>query len=131
MLHEAGSRGGSDSGDRQRARGVLVVTQVAFALVLLAGAGLTLRSFWNAENAPLGFEPQGILTMRLALPEARYDSDEKIVNFYAQLIERVKYVGRWSAIGQNVPFDTRNGTVFHSRAHRRTSLARNLRRRST
>jgi putative ABC transport system permease protein len=107
VLHEAGSRGGSDSGDRQRARGVLVVTQVAFALVLLAGAGLTLRSFWNAENAPLGFEPQGILTMRLALPEARYDSDEKIVNFYAQLIERVEALPgvAGAAIGQNVPFD--------------------------
>jgi len=107
VLHETGSRGGSDSGDRQRARGALVVTQVALALVLLAGGGLTLRSFWNAENAPLGFEPRGILTMRLALPEARYDSDKKIVNFYAQLIERVEALPgvAGAAIGQNVPFD--------------------------
>ena len=81
VLHEAGSRGGSDSGDRQRARGFLVVTQVALALVLLAGAGLTLRSFWNSENAPLGFEPNDVLTMTLALPEARYDSNEKVANF--------------------------------------------------
>jgi putative ABC transport system permease protein len=107
VLHEAGSRGGSDSGDRQRARGVLVVTQVALALVLLAGAGLTLRSFWNSENAPLGFEPQGILTMRLTLPDAHYDSNEKMINFYAQLIQRVEALPgvAGAAIGQNVPFD--------------------------
>jgi putative ABC transport system permease protein len=107
VLHEAGSRGGSDGGDRQRARAVLVVTQVALALVLLAGAGLTLRSFWNSQNAPFGFEPQGILTMRLALPEARYNSNEKIINFYAQLIERVEALPgvASAAIGQNVPFD--------------------------
>ena len=81
VLHEAGTRGGSDSGGRQRARGILVVTQVALALVLLAGAGLTLRSFWNSQNAPLGFEPDDILTMTLSLPEARYDSNEKVTNF--------------------------------------------------
>ena len=58
VLHETGTRSGSDSSDRQRARGALVVTQVALALVLLAGAGLTLKSFWNSQNAALGFEPR-------------------------------------------------------------------------
>ena len=66
---------------RQRARGALVVTQVALALVLLAGAGLTLKSFWRSQNAPLGFDPNDILTMTLSLPQARYDSDEKVANF--------------------------------------------------
>ncbi|MBA3830552.1 MAG: ABC transporter permease [Chthoniobacterales bacterium] len=116
VLHEAGSRGGSDSGDRQRARGILVVTQVALALVLLAGAGLTIRSFWNSENARLGFEPHGILTMTLALPEARYDSNEKIANFNAQLIERVNALpgAAMAAIGSNVPFDnTEWDSSFH------------------
>src|SRR5678809_596378 len=73
VLHEAGTRGGSDSTSRQRARGALVVTQVALALVLLAGAGLTLKSFWNSQNAALGFDPESILTMTLSLPKARYD----------------------------------------------------------
>ena len=116
VLHEAGSRGGSDSGDRQRARGFLVITQVALALVLLAGAGLTLRSFWNSKNAPLGFQPNDILTMTLSLPEARYDSKEKVRNFYAQLIERVEAIPgvAAAAIGQNVPFDsTEWDSSFH------------------
>ena len=60
---------GATAPSRQRARGALVVTQVALALVLLAGAGLTLKSFWNSQNAPLGFDPDGILTMTLSLPK--------------------------------------------------------------
>jgi putative ABC transport system permease protein len=74
VLHEAGTRSGSEGAGRQRARGALVITQVALALVLLAGAGLTLKSFWRSQTAPLGFEPGGILTMTLSLPQARYDS---------------------------------------------------------
>jgi putative ABC transport system permease protein len=107
VLHEAGSRGGSEGGGRQRARGILVVVQVALALILLAGAGLTLRSFWNSQNAPLGFEPDDVLTMTLALPEARYDSNEKVTDFYNRLIERVEALPgvAAAAIGQNVPFD--------------------------
>ncbi len=116
VLHEAGSRGGSDSAGRQRARSVLVVTQVALALVLLAGAGLTLKSFWRSQSAPLGFEPRGILTMTLSLPEARYDSKEKQRAFYAQLIERVEALPGVdaAAIGENVPFDeTEWDSSFH------------------
>ena len=59
-------------------------------MVLLAVAGLTLKSFWRSQNAPLGFEPDGILTMTLSLPQARYDSNEKVVAFYQQLIQRIE-----------------------------------------
>ena len=116
VLHEAGTRSGSDSTGRQRARGVLVVTQVALALVLLAGAGLTLKSFWNSQNAALGFAPDDILTMTLSLPRARYDSDEKVANFNARLIERVEALPgvAAAAIGANVPFD---GTEWDSSFH--------------
>ncbi len=70
-LHEIGGRGSSDGAGRQRMRSGLVVTQVALAIVLLAGAGLTLKSFWNAQNAPLGFNPHGIVTFPISLPEAK------------------------------------------------------------
>jgi putative ABC transport system permease protein len=107
VLHEAGTRSGSDSTGRQRARGALVITQVALALVLLAGAGLTLKSFWRSLTAPLGFEPAGVLTMTLSLPEARYDSKQKVAAFYKQLIERIETLPgvAAAAVGQNVPFD--------------------------
>ena len=116
VLHETGTRGGSDSAGRQRARSALVVTQVALALVLLAGAGLTLKSFWRSENAPLGFDPDGILTMTLSLPEARYNSNEKVVAFYDQIIQRIEALPGVvaAAIGENVPFD---GTEWDSSFH--------------
>ncbi len=116
VLHETGTRTGSDSASRQRARGALVVSQVALALVLLAGAGLTLKSFWRSQTAPLGFDPDGILTMTLSLPEARYDSNEKVVSFYTQLMQRVEALPGVVAasIGENVPFDdTEWDSSFH------------------
>jgi putative ABC transport system permease protein len=107
VLHETGARTGSDSADQQRARGALVVTQVALALVLLAGAGLTLKSFWNSQNAALGFSPDDILTMTLSLPKARYASKEKGVQFSKRLIKEIEALPgvEVAAIGENVPFD--------------------------
>ena len=116
VLHETGTRSASDSASRQRARGVLVVAQVALALVLLAGAGLTLKSFWNSQNASLGFDPDDVLTMTLSLPKARYDSEEKIENFNALLIQRVEALPgvAAAAVGTNVPFDdTEWDSSFH------------------
>ena len=106
-LNEAGSRGGSDSARRQRARSALVITQVALALILLAGAGLTLKSFWESQNAPLGFEPKGLLTMKLSLPSVRYNSSDKRRAFWEEMLERVRAVPgvELAAVGENIPFD--------------------------
>ena len=106
-LHEGGGRGSSEGAHRQRARSALVVAQVALALVLLAAAGLTLKSFWRAQQTPLGFDPHGILCMRLELPKANYPTDENIAAFNSQLLERLKDLPGVSAaaIGANVPFD--------------------------
>ncbi|MGA7273832.1 MAG: ABC transporter permease [Candidatus Udaeobacter sp.] len=105
-LHEEAARGSSGA-QRQRARGVLVIGQVALAVVLLAAAGLTLKSFWRSEQVPLGFDPRGVLTMTVALPQSRYDSPEKIVHFYDQLLEKVRRLPGVSAaaICNNAPFD--------------------------
>jgi putative ABC transport system permease protein len=89
QLHDDGGRG-SDGVQRQRARSFLVIAQVALAVVLLAAAGLTLKSFRKAEEVPLGFNPRDILTMSIVLPVARYETPDKIARFCEQLIERVK-----------------------------------------
>jgi putative ABC transport system permease protein len=106
-LHESGTRGGSGGARRHRARSLLVVTQVALAVILLAGAGLTLKSFWRAQGESLGFEPRGLLTMYVGLSTARYDKPEKIAAFNAQLLDRVQSLPgvESAAIGANVPFD--------------------------
>ncbi len=106
-LHEVGMRGGSGGIRRHRARAMLLVIQVALAVILLAGAGLTLKSFWRAQGEPLGFEPRGILTMLISLPKARYDKREKIAAFHVQLLDRIRSLPgvAGAAIGANVPFD--------------------------
>ncbi len=105
-LHE-GSRGTSDGAQRQRVRSGLVVAQVALALLLLAGAGLTLKSFRNAQNTPLGFNPENILVADVLLPKARYDTDEKVTHFNDQLVERIRALPgvEAAALGLNIPFD--------------------------
>jgi putative ABC transport system permease protein len=114
-LHEGG-RGTSDGVQRQRVRSGLVVAQVALALLLLAGAGLTLKSFRNAQNAPLGFNPEDILVADVSLPKARYDTDEKIAHFNDQLIERIRALPgvEAAALGLNIPFDNNEwDSSFH------------------
>src|SRR5437879_13901265 len=105
-LHEEGGRG-SSSAQRQRARAMLVIAQVALAVLLLAAAGLTLKSFWRSQQVPLGFNPRGVLTMSIALPTSRYDSPEKVVRFYDQLLERVRRLPGVNAatVCSNAPFD--------------------------
>ena len=107
-LHEEGARGGSGGPRQQRARSGLVITQVALAVVLLAGAGLTLKSFWRAQNAPINFDPSNLLTVGISLPSARYDEDEKT----HRLLQPASGAGEAclpgvesAAIGANIPFD--------------------------
>src|SRR4051794_1940468 len=115
-LHEAGGRGSSDGLNRQRMRSGLVVMQAALAIVLLAGAGLTLKSFWHAQNAPLGFDPHGVVNFELSLPMAKYKTGEQRSAFWAQLLQRVQNIPgvEAAAINSNSPFDdTENDNFFH------------------
>jgi putative ABC transport system permease protein len=84
-----GSRG-STSGRRSHfARSVLIVSEVAFSLLLLVGAGLLVRSFALMMSENLGFNPSKLLTMQVFLPEAHYATVPSIVNFDTAVIDRV------------------------------------------
>lgn len=67
----------------------LVATQVALAVVLLAGAGLTLQSFSNLLAVNPGFTPAGVLTLQVSLPEGRYDADDARRAFYGRAFEAI------------------------------------------
>src|SRR6478752_678847 len=115
-LHEAGGRGSSDGLNRQRMRSGLVIMQAALAIVLLAGAGLTLKSFWHAQNAPLGFEPHGVVNFELSLPLAKYKTGEQRDAFWTQMLQRVQSIPgvEAAAVNSNSPFDdTENDNFFH------------------
>ena len=72
-----------------RMRQGLVVAEIALSVVLLLGAGLLLRSFLNLKRTDLGFDPKGVLTMRLTLPQQKYASGEAITSFFEELSRRV------------------------------------------
>ena len=87
------------SGRRQRLRGLLVAAETALAVALLAGALLMIRTVWNLQQIELGFNPHGVLTMRLAVPPATYDSREAVIGFYDQLLDRVRELPQVESAG--------------------------------
>jgi predicted permease len=76
---------------RQRARGALVIAEVVMAVVLLTGASLLLRSFVKLQQVEPGFDPRGVITMRLTLAWERYQGDPATV-FFNRLIERIEAI---------------------------------------
>jgi putative ABC transport system permease protein len=87
-----GLKGGrSTEGARpKRLRSVLVVCETALSLLLAVGAGLLLRSFARVLEVDPGFRPSGVLTLRVALPDAVYSKPEQVRGFYQRLLERVQ-----------------------------------------
>ena len=80
-------------------RRVLVVAQVAMALVLLAGAGVMVRSLARLRAVEPGWDPAGTVTFELRLPFARYRSYESVLQFYRQLAARVQAQPGVAAVG--------------------------------
>jgi len=83
---------GSGGGARHRMRSALVVAEIALSLVLLVGAGLMMRSFMGLQHVDAGLNPNGVLTINVALPGAKYRPPEKRLAFFQQLLERVRSV---------------------------------------
>jgi predicted permease len=78
---KTGGRKVMGSRHETRARGLLVMVEIAFSLVLLAGAGLMIRSLAKLLDVNLGFNPENVVTMRLSLPEARYSLEQAKILF--------------------------------------------------
>jgi putative ABC transport system permease protein len=93
-----GSANATIGSARRRFRSALIVAQMALAVVLLAGAGLMLRTLWSLQHIDLGFNPAGVLTLRLSLPRVSY-SDAQVVNFYTRAVDEVRALPGVSAAG--------------------------------
>jgi putative ABC transport system permease protein len=88
-------RDGGRSGtgvDRHRLRRLLVLSEFALALTLLAGAGLVIRSFWNLVQVDLGVQTNHILTFVMVAPETRSKEPERIVSYYHRILESIRSV---------------------------------------
>ena len=84
------TRGTSEGRRTRRLRGLLVAGQIALCVSLVAGAGLLVRSLWAMATAPLGFDPDGVLTVSVQVPSHTYASSEARVRFFDQLEERLR-----------------------------------------
>jgi len=110
-----GGRGSSDGLLHHRLRGALVVSEVALALLLLAGAGLLIRSFLNLQSVNPGYNPSGVLTAAITLPESKYGPRPRKVVFWEQLLDQVSSLPGVEAAGitSNLPASGSNsGMLF-------------------
>jgi putative ABC transport system permease protein len=93
------ARGSTAGGRSGRLRGLLIVSEVALSLVLLAGAGLLFRSLMRLQSVELGFRTQSILTFRLTPSGSNFTDDAKYSAFYRDVAERVRNIPGVEAVG--------------------------------
>ncbi len=86
---KSGARGSSGLPIRTRLRSLLVISEVALALVLLVGAGLMVKGFNHLLEKYPGFDEYGVLSARVVLPENKYSDPRQRAAFYAQVLERL------------------------------------------
>jgi putative ABC transport system permease protein len=88
-LKDSGQRG-STVGGRNRAGSAFIVSEIALSFILLAGAGLLIKSFLHLREINPGFNSDSVLAMRLSLPPGKYKQGEPRAQIYKQLVDRVK-----------------------------------------
>jgi predicted permease len=101
-LKEGGHTGSAGRG-RQRLRSALVVGELAVALTLLVGSGLCIKSLSRAQEVDTGFEPRGVMSAALGLPETQYNNADKQAAFYQSVIERLRAMSGVQAAGAVTP----------------------------
>src|SRR4030095_2940199 len=109
-LNDSLKEGGKNIGGgsrTQRLRSLFVVTQVALALVLLVGAGLFMKSLTRLRAVDPGFNPKNLLTMKVSLPERKYDTDPKALDFFNRALEQLRALPGVESVGaiNTLPFN--------------------------
>ncbi len=106
-----GGRTASVGAAQNRLRGTLAVAEISLALVLLAGAGLMLKSLYRLVNVNPGFQPDRVLTMEMYLSSQRYSQDPAVLNFWRQVLDAVRALpGVQSvALGNHIPLTDHHG----------------------
>jgi putative ABC transport system permease protein len=124
---KAGTRSATASLRARHLRGLLVVSEVALALVLLVGAGLMIRSLWRLQQVELGFQSEKILTLQFTVPPYKHWEEHQEAEFIQRVLQRIKglpgvlavasttsvplqgvdYLSRFEIIGEPSPASTR------------------------
>ena len=110
-----GGRGSSEGFRRNRIRSLLVVSELALALVLLIGAGLLIKSFIRLQSVSPGFNPENVLTVGLSLPNGKYRARQSRVAFFDQLMSRLESLpgAQSAALTLNLPLSGGGVSSWH------------------
>jgi putative ABC transport system permease protein len=113
-LKESG-RTGAPGASRNRIGGILIVSEVALSFVLLACAGLLIKSFMHLREISPGFEPDNMIAVRLSVPWEKYKENEQRAQIYKQLVDQVKAVPGVQAAGAVLSLPLRGDTFILGR----------------
>ena len=105
-----GSRGSSEGARRNGIRGMLVVSELAIAVILLVGAGLLIQSLWRLGNVKPGFNSENVLTLVVGIPDVKYPA-AKQAQFYQDLAGRIQALPGVSSASSVIPLPL-NGDRF-------------------
>src|SRR6266851_4624492 len=81
--------GRSVTASHEGIRGVLTISEIALALVLLTGAGLMLKSFLRLRSVNPGFQAENVLTMTVELPDTVYSTAQQVKDFHTRILQRL------------------------------------------
>jgi len=94
-----GGRAATSGRERHRTRSGLVIAQISLALMLLVGSGLMLRSFIALRSVDPGFDPAGVMTYRLGLPDVEYPDANQVLDFQRLLTDRIAAIPGVTSVG--------------------------------
>jgi putative ABC transport system permease protein len=108
LMNDSG-RSATSGRAQQRLLMLLVVAEIALAIVLVTGAGWLVRSFMNLEHTDPGFVAEGRLAVDVLVPYAKYNSPERVLAWSQQVTERVKAIGGVRSVGSSPAFPLHAG----------------------
>ena len=103
-------RGSGEGARRNHIRGMLVVTELAIAVILLVAAGLLIQSLWRLRQVSPGFNPENVLTFSVSLPDVKYKT-EKQSPFFDDLTSRIQSLPGVRSVGAVLPLPL-SGDLF-------------------
>ncbi len=96
---QQGSKGSTGGVHTNKLRAFLVISQVSLSLLLLLGAGLLIKSFFNLQATNPGFDPERLMTMELTLPRVRYPDEAQQVRTFDGIMEKIAAIRGIEATG--------------------------------
>jgi predicted permease len=115
-----GGRTSSQTRERHRARGALVVVQVALAMILLVGSGLMIRTFQALRRVDPGFDPKDALTMRIAIPPAQVKDAVAVMQQERAILDKVREIPGIASAGITTYIPTEPGNIYQVYARDKT-----------